>query len=290
MTPEIISYIHPLDFLDECEAELEREEAAHSLLISLARRLAAHPELIREPPVLAAVREGGELRLAAVRTSAAGKLILAPHGGGSSTAACERLAAWLAGEQIHLTTTGGEGDSARMFAQAWERACRCTAREGIRQRLYRLDEVTAPQGVAGRLRPAGDTEADLLSEWAYAFTVEVLGTADREEAREMVFARLAEGSLFVWEDGGEVVSMAARVRPTRHCMTVSTVYTPPEQRAHGYASAGVAALSQLILNDGYAFAVLFTDLSNPISNAIYQRVGYRPVVDFNNYIFEEQSI
>ncbi len=30
---------------------------------------------------------------------------------------------------------------------------------------------------------------------------------------------------------------------------------------------------------------LFTDLSNPTSNSIYQKIGYRPVCDFTEYIF-----
>lgn len=69
-------------------------------------------------------------------------------------------------------------------------------------------------------------------------------------------------------------------------VTVSLVYTPPELRGHGYASRCVAALSQLLLESGWEYSSLFTDLSNPISNSIYQKIGYRPVCDFNDYIFE----
>jgi predicted GNAT family acetyltransferase len=31
--------------------------------------------------------------------------------------------------------------------------------------------------------------------------------------------------------------------------------------------------------------VLFTDLANPTSNALYQRLGYRPVSGFAQYAF-----
>ena len=31
---------------------------------------------------------------------------------------------------------------------------------------------------------------------------------------------------------------------------------------------------------------LFIDLSNPTSNSIYQRVGYRPVTDVNQWAFQ----
>jgi predicted GNAT family acetyltransferase len=82
---------------------------------------------------------------------------------------------------------------------------------------------------------------------------------------------------------GEPVSMAIRSRPTRHGISVSGVYTPPEQRRHGYATACVAALSQKLLDQGYQFCSLFTDLANPTSNSIYMQVGYRPVADFDKY-------
>jgi hypothetical protein len=64
------------------------------------------------------------------------------------------------------------------------------------------------------------------------------------------------------------------------------VYTPPEVRARGYASACVAALTKLLLEGGRRFCFLYTDLSNPTSNSIYQRVGYRPISDVDQYVFD----
>jgi hypothetical protein len=77
--------------------------------------------------------------------------------------------------------------------------------------------------------------------------------------------------------------MAIQVRPTRSGISVSGVYTPPEHRKHGYASACVAALSQQLLDQGYKFCSLFTDLANPTSNKIYNRIGYQPVSDFDKF-------
>ena len=91
----------------------------------------------------------------------------------------------------------------------------------------------------------------------------------------------------MWEDeNGQVVTMAGRSRPTRHGATVNSVYTPPELRGKGYASNCVAALSQLILDSGKRFASLFTDLSNPTSNYIYQKMGYRHLLDYDDIVFE----
>ena len=79
--------------------------------------------------------------------------------------------------------------------------------------------------------------------------------------------------------------MAVAKGATRNGIRIGYVYTPPESRARGYASALVAAVSQKMLDEGFAFCVLYTDLSNPTSNAIYARVGYEPVADVLDMTF-----
>ncbi len=77
--------------------------------------------------------------------------------------------------------------------------------------------------------------------------------------------------------------MAMKTLPIAHSITINGVYTPPENRCQGYATALVAHLSQHLLDLGYKFVNLFTDLENPTSNSIYQKIGYHPVCDFRMY-------
>ncbi|GAC1375090.1 MAG: hypothetical protein NVSMB32_18100 [Actinomycetota bacterium] len=91
--------------------------------------------------------------------------------------------------------------------------------------------------------------------------------------------------MYLWDNAGPV-SMAATGGPTPHGGRVYAVYTPPEHRGRGYASACVAAVSQHMLNRGLRYCFLFTDLANPIANHIYQEIGYRPVAPFDWYRFE----
>jgi len=53
----------------------------------------------------------------------------------------------------------------------------------------------------------------------------------------------------------------------------------------GFAGACVAALSQKLLDDGRKYCFLYTDLGNPISNHVYQKIGYEPVTDATVYSF-----
>jgi hypothetical protein len=67
--------------------------------------------------------------------------------------------------------------------------------------------------------------------------------------------------------------------------TVGAVYTPPEHRKNGYATALTAAITQKILDSGKKYSGLYTDLDNPTSNSIYQQIGYKPISDATVWLF-----
>jgi predicted GNAT family acetyltransferase len=68
---------------------------------------------------------------------------------------------------------------------------------------------------------------------------------------------------------------------------INLVYTPPDLRRRGYATAAVSALTRRLLDSGRRYCCLYTDLANPTSNSVYRRIGYRPVCDIDEYSFEE---
>lgn len=91
--------------------------------------------------------------------------------------------------------------------------------------------------------------------------------------------RISTGKLYVLEVGGRPVSMAGYTRELKTAVGVAFVYTPPYLRGNGYATSIVAQLSQMALDKGFTRCVLYTDLKNPTSNSIYQKIGYKPVRD-----------
>ena len=92
-------------------------------------------------------------------------------------------------------------------------------------------------------------------------------------------------ALVLWDDDGPV-SLAGYGAPTPNGIRVGPVYTPPELRGRGYASALTAGLTERLLAEGRLFCFLFTNLANPTSNSIYQQVGYRPVTDVTVWRFD----
>ena len=146
-------------------------------------------------------------------------------------------------------------------------------------RLFRLGELIRPApGPEGTARPATERDRDLLAGWFDAFAREV-GDPPRHDTRAVVDERLGYGGITLWVAAGVPVSLAGRTRVVAGMVRVAPVYTPPELRGRGYAGAATAAVSQAALDAGVREVVLYTDLANPTSNALYQRLGYRPVED-----------
>jgi predicted GNAT family acetyltransferase len=174
----------------------------------------------------------------------------------------------------------GPRERAEAFAEAWCTVTGAVARTLVAQRGFRLGELVAPAEVAGSVRSAGPSDLELAWEWQRAFAEEATPHSPAP-TREKVLQQLTGfGCTLFWElPGGEPVAMARASTPLAGMSRITWVYTPTAMRGHGYGSAVTAAASRWALDAGASDVVLFTDLSNPTTNAIYPRLGYRPVHD-----------
>jgi GNAT superfamily N-acetyltransferase len=148
------------------------------------------------------------------------------------------------------------------------------------ERLYRLDRLVEPVGVPGRARLATAQDLELVTSWVEPYTLEIFGARPRDfDARRLASAAVGPARTWLWLDpAGVPVSMATRRQPAAGVSRIGPVYTLPEHRGRGYASA-VTARAALDILDNAAVPVLYTDISNPTSNKIYRAIGFRPVAD-----------
>ena len=206
----------------------------------------------------------------------------------SGQAAAE-LARDLAAAGRRVRGVNASQDAADAFAAAWRDRTGNAVAVHRRMRLFRLGEFVPPApGTEGTARQAAGSDRDLLAGWFDAFTREV-GDPPGQDHRGAVDERIGYGGLTVWEVGGIPVSIAGRTRAVAGMVRVGPVYTPPELRGRGYGGAATAAVSQAALDADVREVVLYTDLANPTSNALYQRLGYRPVEDRVVLSFDRRS-
>ena len=179
----------------------------------------------------------------------------------------------------------GTDTQARLFAERWRELTGRTATVHHGLRLFRLGELR-PAEAPGRSRPAVDADRGLVTDWFAAFSAEIEQPMTRADAAASANERLAGGRLWLWIDDDEPVCAVAHTAPQHGFGRIAPVYTPPEHRGHGYASALTAEVSGRI-RDGGNEVCLFTDLRNETTNRIYTAVGYEPVADFVRYTFEQ---
>nr|WP_239028149.1 GNAT family N-acetyltransferase [Pseudonocardia acidicola] len=148
-------------------------------------------------------------------------------------------------------------------------------------RLFALGELTPPAAVAGTPREAVAADRALLTRWRAAFADEAThGWRGARTPAQVTAGAFALGYRQVlWERAGEPVGLAVAGSAVAGASRIGPVYTPPAHRGRGYGSAVTAAAAAAALADGARHVVLFTDLANPVSNAIYPRIGFRPVLD-----------
>ncbi|HET8988785.1 MAG TPA: GNAT family N-acetyltransferase [Humibacillus sp.] len=255
---------------------IEREPASLSVIGSVADGLIRDPTRYENPRWWAA-REGDTVVAAFMHTP--------PHPvhiALSTAVQARALAAQLATQGDVLPGVGGLRGPAEAFAEEW--VTRTGARSTVVMAIGSFDLPVRPQvpfPVSGRFRRATEGDLALVDAWHQEF-VDVIEGAGR--IPPSLHLQVADGRVGLWEDEGSAVSMAYASPANGGVTRISGVWTPPELRGHGYASGVVAALSSERQDSGEQ-CMLYTDLANPTSNAIYEAMGYRRVGDGINISF-----
>ncbi len=285
----------PRAFLTAAEEHLALDPVITTVVSSVTQRalaaLAAGGPRPEHPQWWAVVRDAaGVLAGAAMRTAPFPPypMFVLPMPDGAALALARALHA--RGEQVG--GANGALPATRVFADETARLTGGHAAIHEHIRLHELGELVEPRPVPGLLRPATADDVELVLAWFQAFAADAAEQAGRtggiheleHHSIESISERVVAERVWLWVDeAGRTVHMTAFNPPAFGVARVGPVYTPRGERGHGYASAGVAAVSRKLLDEG-ARVCLFTDQANPTSNRIYQALGYAPVVDMANFL------
>lgn len=277
-------YDDPAAFRQATELFLLPHEAENNLLFGLTSEIVRNPNRYgQEFPHLYTVAEGDSIRAVVLRTPPHNIVVSHPPDAGAMRFLAEELHAL--GQ--HVPGITGPSEAAEHFASRWCELTGVDRSKKMAQRIYKLERVSQPREVPGNLRAATPEDSDLIVEWLRGFNRDTFEEAADEERVPNLASSLFHSEdrrMYLWVDG-EPVSMTLHTGPTPNGIRIAAVYTPPEKRRRGYASACVAAVSQKMLDSRRRFCFLYTDLANPTSNHIYQEIGYEPVCDSDMWSF-----
>lgn len=262
----------PEEFAARAGGFLRADPVANTVALGVIETLrAAGADAFGPDPLFGWWTSSGQVRGACLRTGRFPTLL-----SDMPEPAAEALAADLAGRSVPAVS--GDPAVSQAFATAWSRRTGTSVEVRMRQRLFRLGTLRLPSPPPdGSARVATTADHALVHGWFTAFEEEATGKG--AASSRLVDERLSYGGVMLWETDGEPVALAARTRISCGMTRVGPVYTPVAHRRRGYGAAVTAAMTHAALEVGAEHVVLFTDLANPTSNAIYARLGYRPAGD-----------
>jgi predicted GNAT family acetyltransferase len=266
-------------FWERTSAFLSQHEAEHNLLLGIIHTLLHDPDRYPHAPYLATVEVEGDLVAVALQTPPY-NLVLSKV---KDLAAITLIAKDLASSQASLPGVGGLVAEAERFAQTWQELTSQTYKLPMQMRIHQLTAVQPVAIAQGYLRLAAESDRPLMVEWYQAFADEAIASFG-VDTEHLVDIALRQQSFYLWQDSVPV-SFSCKTQYSPSAARIGPVYTPPEYRRKGYATACVATLSQQLLDEGCHGCFIFTDLANPTSNHIYQEIGYRPICDWLDYSF-----
>lgn len=273
----------PAAFLAAAEEVLAADPVVSTVVTTVAARAAVSAEPARPEDWYVVARDRGAVVGAGMRTARGVRrpayLLPMPD------EAAELVARTLHARGEELAGVNGALTPVRACAEETSRLTGAAVVEDLHARLFEATEVVPARPTSGTLRMAVPDDLDLAAEWFGRFHDEADAQAGRTSTpaqtldRDDVADRIATGCVWLWEDPvGTPVSLTGVNLPSFGVSRIGPVFTPPEHRCRGYASASVAQAAQAVLDAGDRIC-LFTDQANPTSNRVYQALGFRPLVD-----------
>lgn len=271
------------EFLATAAPVLEADEARHNLGYGICSTLIESPRTYPRFHLWTVEADDG-VAGAAMMTPPHNLWLARP----ADSSVLELLARELDARGVTLPGVTAAQPEVDAFAAEWERLRGVSRLLLHAQGIYAVSDVRMPADVPGALRDATAEDRQLLIDWWRAFVAEALHEGGPEaDAEEPIDRRLLDGvgGLVIWDDA-DPVSFAGYGGQTPNGVRIGPVYTPPEYRRRGYGGALTAALSRRLLGEGKRYCFLYTDLANPTSNAIYERIGYRRVCESAEFRFD----
>jgi len=264
---------------------LLKYEAENNLLFSILNVL--KEDLYRygdKKPILTFITENDNIKLVSIRTPPHKQILSYTD----NLQSIDVLTDVLIKKNIDIPGVLGFKEGVEKFVKLWFEKKGVKSKLINNERIYKLEHVEETTLGKKKFVKATKSNENIVLQWAKKFMLEAFPERSQEmieQSMKRLKKAILKGKIYLLLDNNKPVSMAQKAGRTPNGNSVNFVYTPPTLRRRGYATECVAKLSKKILKEGNKFCFLFTDLKNPTSNSIYQKVGYRSVIDVDEFQF-----
>ena len=284
MTEEIKKYDSMSTFLNDCKSMLMQKECENNVILGICSQFLDKSIDSDKFILIAAIEENGVIVSCAVTTP--NKTFLATCIKQFNTAV-RSLANYFNRHQINLRGLSGEIAVVNSFMEVYQKPVSksTTLLLNILNTLQNIKLVSNSELLVATMQ-----DQPVLTKWLKNFHLDagLLPLRPDEEIEGVTKDKIERKACYKLVINGteQPVSMVAVARETENFAIISWVYTPLELRGRGYATTAVYKLTKVLLDTQKKYCALFTDKSNPVSNKIYQHIGYQPAAEYLDIAFQ----
>ncbi|WP_173918483.1 GNAT family N-acetyltransferase [Halobacillus sp. Marseille-Q1614] len=264
---------------------LLEKESENNLPLGILGELSNNPSRYHHQETLLTVEENSQPHYLTMRTPP--HLWILPSVSGVSREAIKVLADYLYKNGQDVPGVLGAAHIVNWFVEEWTKRTGRRAELHMKQAIYELEQVNKEKKGDGKLAVAKSSDLNWISEWFEQFYKEAQELSQVPYAKQTAKRLLDAQKVYVYQVNGKNVSMVCHSRSTINGATINGVFTPDQYKRKGYATSAVTQLSEKLLKEDKKFCSLYTDLSNPTSNSIYTKIGYKQVGESLVYHFLE---
>ncbi|MFD1036956.1 GNAT family N-acetyltransferase [Virgibacillus byunsanensis] len=268
-------------YTDRVEELLLKNEACNNLMLGILDRLVDGEQAYKGGYYLGLVVKDEKAVYAFMQTPPNNWIFADVDGLDSKI--MEGVAEFLYKSNLEVPGVLGPNRMVEIFINKWNQV----ARLKMRQLIYQVDQVNELPTVDGYLAHATDEDHSLVKKWLIQFGIEANEHISETHADQTAGVFIENQSLYLWMANDMPVSMVNRSRKTKNGVAINAVFTPDEYKGNGYATTAVAKLTENLLDEGFQFCSLYTDIANPTSNSIYKKIGYYVVGSSVVYEFKK---
>jgi predicted GNAT family acetyltransferase len=268
-----------------CIADLVRRDPVGATMVShvlSGHRVQPYPG---GPPLMVAVRQGGAVALAALRTGRQAVLVVVDPEPARMDGVFEEFVDVLTADGGEVSGFNGRTTTVLPLAERWTRRTGAACRLRMSTVLYRMAGLVEPVGVPGSVRPAALTDVadlDVLVRWLGDFGGETgVSRGLPAPTASSVLADAERGQVsLLWCVGRVPVALAGHSAVRGGLSRIAPVYTPLEHRRRGFGAAVTAAAVHSARSFGAEEVTLFADADYRPANEVYHRLGFQPIAEF----------
>ncbi|MDD3958200.1 MAG: GNAT family N-acetyltransferase [Candidatus Izemoplasmatales bacterium] len=268
---KITPYLSARLMLEDCESFLLENKYMNNLMLGILHRI--KDDEVTYGDLYLKVEDGTHALVLCMSG-----LYLILYANSVADAIYEAAVNYLIDHKVEFPGIVGPVDMCEAFKMAYTKITHKTMRVHMNQRIYVNTTLIKASRLKGDIEMPRNADRPILKQWMSDFYIMVGEKPSEDIVEKKLMDIIDHQSLFVYRHHGEIVTMAGFSRPFKQTVSLAYVYTPEKHRGKGFATHCVERLTEWLLAR-YEGVTLYTDLSNPVSNNIYQKIGYRPVGD-----------